>query len=170
MNLTRETLFDALRTVVMTSTGVSECILDGQSGPAPDGDYATIGSFKTVTSLSQPSVSQTDTEQTLSSNMHVECSVNFYRGDAQTTASKLNTAGFRNDVIWPLFSLGIKWQKVGPVNDLSALQSSRTEQRAQISVYLMFIETTTVALNRILKAPIKSIEYANGTEVYQGTI
>ena len=170
--MTRLELFALMREIVMIATGVPEAILADDNHTAPGGEYASIEPFQLVNSYAKPYIRSAnsgsdDVSQTIEGNAIVECPINFYRGgDSRGRALALKNAPYRTDIMSKLFRAGVGWQSVGPVNNLSSLQSSRTEQRSNVSVFLMFKDVTTVTLNAILSAPIR-VEYADGTVVYE---
>lgn len=166
MTMTRENIFSAIRIAIKTATGVPMCVMASPGSVAPSGEYAEVEPMQVVNGNAQPLVTQNAGDsQTIIGNVHVECNVNFYRGDARARAAQLRYAGHRNDVIWPLYNVGLHWQRVGPINNLSALQSSRVEQRANVTIYLMFKEIAVTNLNTVLYAPV-DVEYSDGTIVY----
>jgi len=169
MTITRESLFTSMRTAIKTATGVPTCILADQNKDAPEGEYAAVEPFQLTSGNAQPTITQgSDDTQTIVGNVHVQCVVNFYRCNARERAGHLRYADKRSDVIWALYKDGITWQYVGPINNLSALQSSQVEQRSNVTIFLMFKEITLIGLNTILHAPL-SVEYADGTIVYSET-
>lgn len=145
--MTRDELFDKLRPIVMAATGVPECILADDNGPAPTGEYASIEPVASIGERGQAIIRQTagGTSGTAStrveSQLIAECSVNFYRGDARTRAVRLKQANKRPAISAALRAAKLGWNRTGPVNNLTALQSNQREQRAQISIFIMYVDT-----------------------------
>ena len=68
--------------------------------------------------------------------------------DARFRASKLLQANKRPDISVILFQNDLGWNGAEPINDLTAIQSNRQEQRAQITIRLMY-ETTDREINNL---------------------
>lgn len=156
--MTRNNLFDILYPLIKTVTGLSQVILADEPGaPAPVGAYAAIEPFASFSERGQAEQRSVlyqlngyrDVQTTISRKLIVEVSCNFYRGDARYTAMKLKEMVKRPDVYQALMVANVGWQRTGPVNNLTALQNSVMEQRAQISLFLMFDEADVMIINGI---------------------
>lgn len=169
--MTREELFDLLRPIILNVTGVPECILADPNAPSPQGEYASLESFQGVTERGQPYLRYAnsgtqDVNVQVETNVTVEAVVNFYGGvNPRGRAMALRNAHKIPSNSIALLQAGVGWANTGPINNLSALQSSRVEQRAATSIFLHFTNITADSLNAILDAPIGTIEYADGTVV-----
>ena len=143
--MNREQLFDILRPIIITVTGVPECILADPNAPAPGGEYASVEPLLSIRQRGQANIIRTNTAPVSSpigpvNDLNVDvraqiianCSINFYRGDARFRASRLLQAN----------------------NDLTAIQSNRQEQRSQITIRLMYETTDPVIINAIYSAQI----------------
>ena len=175
--MTREQLFDILRPIILTVTGVPECILADPNAPSPRGEYASVEPLLSIRQRGQANMIRTDTAPVSSpigpvndSNVDVRaqvianCSINFYRGDPRYRASRLLQANKRPDISAILFQNKIGWNGAEPINDLSALQSHRREQRAQITIRLMYEITDPVIINTIYSAQL-IVENEKGDEL-----
>jgi len=148
--MTRDELFDVLRPIILSVTGVPECILADPNAPAPDGEYASIEPHYSVRQLGQPNVTDVFDEgalviaETVRRQLLAECSVDFYRGsDTRLRASRLINCNRRTSVSTALRAAGVGWHDTGRVNNLTALQSNQMEQRSQISIFIKYVELDT---------------------------
>jgi hypothetical protein len=161
--MTNEELFAKLRPIVMLATGVPECILADQAGPgsmpAPNGAYATITPRQSVSERGQANIVTRDVpgdqvEVDVRAQIMCACSVNFYRGQALMFAERLKQANKRPDVSVMLFKAKIGWNGADAVNNLTSLQSANFEQRAQITIRLMYETSSLPVVNNILSASV----------------
>lgn len=161
--MTNEELFDKLRPIVLAATGVPECILADQYGPgqipAPSGPYATITPRQSVSERGQANVLASDVPGDLvnvdvRAQIMATCSVNFFRGEALMYAEKLKQANKRPDISIALFKAGIGWNGTDAVNNLTSLQSANFEQRAQITIRIMYETSSAADINNILSASV----------------
>lgn len=157
--MTNEELFAILRPVVMTVTGVPECILADQNAASPQGEYASIRPRQSVSERGQANVITVDKVGDLvttdvRSQIIASCSINFYRGDAMARAERLKQCHKRPDVSSALFMAGVGWLDASTVNNLTALQSSNWEQRAQVTVRVMYEVSDVCDVNNILSSQV----------------
>ena len=161
--MTNEELFKKLRPIVMLSTGVPECVLADQYGPgsmpAPQGAYATITPRQSVSERGQANITSRDIpgdliEFDIRAQIMCSCSVNFYRGEAIMYAERLKQANKRPDISIMLFKAKIGWNSTDAVNNLTSLQSANFEQRAQITIRLMYETSSLPAINNILSVEV----------------
>lgn len=161
--MTNEELFAILRPIVMLATGVPECILADQAGPgsmpAPKGPYATITPRQSVTERGQANIVTRDApdnqvEVDVRAQIMCAASVNFYRGEALMYAERLKQANKRPDVSVMLFKAKVGWNGADGVNNLTSLQSANFEQRAQITLRLMYETSSLPVVNNILSASV----------------
>jgi hypothetical protein len=82
------------------------------------------------------------------------CSVNFFRGNALQYAERLKECNKRPDVQIALFKAGLGWGGTDAVNNLTGLQSAEWEQRAQITIRVMYEARSLVDVNNILSASV----------------
>lgn len=153
--MTREELFDILRPIVMTVTGVPECILENPNAPAPNGEYAAINPQVNVGKRGQAEIIRTpgaaeDTQRVeVRPKIRATVWVNFYRGDSRTRAAMLHDCNKRPDISARLFRANMGWISTDPVNDLTALQSENFESRAQIAIEVWYETSTEYTQNSI---------------------
>lgn len=161
--MTNEELFKKLRPIVMLATGVPECLLADQIGPgsmpAPQGAYATITPRQSVSERGQANIVSRNVpgelvEVDVRAQIMCSASVNFYRGEALMYAERLKQANKRPDVSMMLFKAKIGWNSTDAVNNLTSLQSANFEQRAQITIRLMYETSSLPAVNNILSASV----------------
>lgn len=165
--MTNLEIFTILRPVVMLVTGVPECILADPNAQSPSGPYSSIRVRQSIRERGQANIRVTDLPDTREVRYDIRaqiiCDVNieFWRGDAMEYAEKLKECHKRPDVPWILKRQGLGWGGTEAVNNLTALQSGNFEQRAQITVRLLYEATTLVDVNRIEQVSL-SVENENG--------
>ncbi|MDZ4324161.1 MAG: hypothetical protein U1A73_03935 [Pseudomonas sp.] len=161
--MTSEELFKKLRPIVMLATGVPECLLADQAGPgsmpAPKGAYATITPRQSVIERGQANITSRDipgdlVEFDVRAQIMCSASVNFYRGEALMYAERLKQANKRPDISIMLFKSKIGWNSTDAVNNLTSLQSANFEQRAQITIRLMYEAISISEINNILSVEV----------------
>ncbi len=161
--MTNQELFAKLRPIVMLATGVPECLLADQIGPgsmpAPQGAYATITPRQSPTRRGQANIVSRDipgnqVEVDVRAQIMCSCSVNFYRGEAMMFAERLIEANKRPDISMMLFKAKIGWNSTDAVNNLTSLQSANFEQRAQITIRLMYETSSLPVVNNILSVEV----------------
>mgnify|MGYP001574972372 FL=1 len=161
--MTNKELFAKLRPIVMLATGVPECLLADQIGPgsmpAPQGSYATITPRQSVSERGQANIVSRDipgnqVEVDVRAQIMCSASINFYRGEALMYAERLKQANKRPDVSMMLFKSKLGWSGTDAINNLTSLQSANFEQRAQITIRLMYETSSLPAINNILSASV----------------
>jgi len=161
--MTNEELFKKLRPIVMLATGVPECLLADQAGPgsmpAPTGAYATITPRQSISERGQANIVSRDipgnqVEVDVRAQIMCSCSVDFYRGEAIMYAERLKQANKRPDISMMLFKSKIGWNSTDAVNNLTSLQSANFEQRAQITIRLMYETSSLPVVNNILSVEV----------------
>lgn len=166
--MTNLELFKILRPIVMTVTGVPECIMADPNAQAPLGDYASIRVRQAIRKRGQANIKVSDLPATrevrydIRAQIICDVSVEFWRGNAMEYAEKLKECHKRPDVPWQLYRNGIGWVGTDAVNNLTALQSANFEQRAQITVRLYYEAVDIVDVNRIEQVSA-SVENETGT-------
>lgn len=167
--MTSEQLFDIIRPIILTVTGVPECIMADPNAPAPSGPYAAVRTQQSLAQRGQvnnyqrliPNGPYTDIEKDARAQVIAQCNVNFYRGEAQYLASKLFQANKRPDVQALLFNNKVGWNRTSAGNNLTALQSNNYEQRAQIDIFLMYEESDPVVINEIASVGLTVLDDDN---------
>ncbi len=174
--MTNLELFNIMRQIVLIVTGVPEVILANPNAPSPKGEYASIKPKQSISQRGQANIHRKTSTTSQSQDEDVraqiiaECSINFYRGDsARDRAERLFQCNKRSDISALLFRNGLGWNREGPINDLDALQSNNWEQRAQISIFVMYETTSEITINSIESAEWE-IQYENGTVVAEGIV
>lgn len=157
--MTDKELFLILRPHIMRVTGVPECILADPNAKSPIGEYASVRPRQGITERGQANIYNSDQPGDLvrtevKSQIIAQCEINFYRGEALRRAELLKECHKLPSVTWDLFKNGIGWGGTEPVNNLTALQASNFEQRAQIVVRLMYETTNVEDVNNILSVSL----------------
>lgn len=152
--MTNEEIFTILRPIILRVTGVPECILADPNGKSPLGAYCSIRPRQSVSERGQANIytsNQPDDKirTEVRSQIICRCDINFYRGAAMQYAELLKECHKRPDVTWELFKHKIGWGGTEPVNNLTALQASKFEQRSQITVKLLYETTQHADMNNI---------------------
>jgi len=161
--MTNEEIFAKLRPIVLAATGVPECILADQYSegqvPSPQGAYATITPRQSVSERGQANVIQRNkvgdlVETEVRAQIMASCSVQFYRGEALQYAERLKQANKLPSISIMLYKAGLGWNGTDAVNNLTALQSANFEQRAQITIRIMYESVLLDEINNILSASV----------------
>lgn len=178
--MNRLQLFNILRPIVASVTGVSNVILteqvdaDGSGLPAPSGEYATIEPKQSVSQRGQANIYRATsiTPQSIDTDVRaqiiVEASVNVFRGvDAISRAERLIECNKRPAVSAALRAAKLGWQRTSAPNNLTRLQSGNPEQRAQIYIYLYY-ETTNIEVINSIESSGWEIQYEDGQIIASG--
>ncbi len=163
--MNRLELFNILRPIVESVTGVTTVILanqvrsDGTGIPSPSGEYITIEPKQSVSQRGQANIyrANSSTAQSLDVDVRaqiiVEADINVYRGvDAISRVESLIECNKRPDVSNALRSNSVGWQRVSTPNNLTRMQSGNPEQRAQCYIYLYYETTSQATINSIESA------------------
>lgn len=174
--MTRREIYDILNPMIKLITGIPTTIfIDNQShdnARAPRGEYASVNPKLTMNTLGQASarnkISLTPgkIDQTVGVNIEARCSINFFRGAALEYAEKLSYGNKLNYVSEHMFKNNVRWRRVGPVNNLTALQERSLEQRAQIDIFIAYEITNLEEINFIEIIPIE-VENEDGDILHE---
>lgn len=180
--MNRLQLFNILRPIVASVTGVSNVILADQvsstgSGlPSPSGEYITIEPKQSINQRGQAniyrktSVTPQSIDVDVRAQIVVEASVNVFRGvDAISRIDRLLQCNKRPTVSAALRAGKLGWQRTSAPNNLTRLQSGNPEQRAQVYIYLMY-ETTDIDVINTIESAGYEVQYENGDVIAQGTV
>ena len=171
--MTNLEIYKVIRSVVIAVTGVPTVIRSNPNAPSPSGDYCAISVSQPVRQRGQANITKSNVNQTggwvgvthdVKPQLIVDASLNFYRGSAHEYARKVFQANKRPDIQELLFKNKIGWNGSQPVNNLNAIQSENWENRAQVTVRLMFEDTTTIDTNAIYKVGV-IVEDESGNEL-----
>ena len=175
--MNRVEIFNIIRPIVASVTGISNVILadqvsSGGSGlPSPSGEYAGIEPKQSINQRGQANIyrNTSATPQSIDVEVRaqiiVEVSVNVFRGvDAVSRVERLLQCNKRPDVSATLFKNKLGWQRTSAPNNLTRLQSGNPEQRAQVYLYLMYETRDPVVINTIESASY-SVEYETSGEI-----
>lgn len=166
--MTDQEMFAVLRPIIMSVSGVPECILADPNKPAPTGVYASVRPRQTVRERGQDNIYRrntalvpspigpvTDLEVEVRAQILCDVSVQFYRGTAMQMAESLKQCNKRPSVSAALFKNKIGWNGTGPVNNLTSLQAGAWEQRSEITITLMYETTQKDTINAIYSSEVK---------------
>ncbi len=153
--MNRLEIFEAIRPIVLSVTGVPEAILADPNAQSPSGEYVSIEAKQSITQRGQAnqyrknSATPRSIDVDVRAQVIVECSLNFYRGNARDRAEQLLQCNKRPDVSAALYRAGLGWNRENAINNLTSIQSNNYEQRAQVSIFLMYETTDPVTINAI---------------------
>lgn len=180
--MNRLEIFNAIRPIIETVTGVSTVILadqtrsDGTGIPSPSGEYITIETKQSVSQRGQANIYRRNSATPQSVDVEVraqiivEAVINVFRGvDAVSRLSRLQQANKRPDVSAALYQADLGWQRVSTPNNLTTLQSGNPEQRAQCYLYLMYETSDQVTINSIESCSYE-VQYEDATIVASGEV
>ncbi len=174
--MTNNELFTLMRNIVMLVTGVPTCILADQNTSAPAGSYATIRPRQSVKQYGQAGIKYTGipddkVRHTIKLQKMCDCSINFYRGSAQEYAELIAECNKRPDVQELLMRASVGWNGADAVNNLTSLQANNWEQRAQVTVRLMYEIEQIVDTNAVTNVGISTqIESGDVVQVVDVTV
>lgn len=157
--MTNSEIFAILRPIIMRVTGVPECVLADPNAPSPSGPYCAVRPRQGIRERGQANIHTSDipgemVRTDVRAQVIASCDVNFYRGEAQMYAERLMQCNKRPDISMELFKAKIGWGGTDAINNLTALQSANYEQRAQITIRLMYEVSDISDINNILSASI----------------
>lgn len=128
----------AVAKIVEAAVGVPAHIAYPNVG-APEGPYCEVG-FPVEEgfgqAIKQRRITQQDFTDITRTQKVVQISLNFYRDGALAAAGGLREANKRDHIHAILWQNKLGWYRLGPVNNLSALQNANQEERAQVGLYL----------------------------------
>lgn len=163
--MTELELFAVMRSIVMSVTGIPECILADQSTIAPPGAYAAIRVMSSAEEGAHGKVRTTydnnkrTVRTTITTPIQWDVTINFYRcPDPVAVAARLVDCSRLPVVHVVLLKAGLGWLGTDPVVNLTAEQSSMYERRAAIVVHLVGHQVVSDEWN--------SIESLNGFNVF----
>lgn len=144
--MTNQELYLIMQPIVKTVTGLSTVILADPNAPAPSGEYCAIRPKNSISTRGQANIlksNATGLNVTYDVRPQIVCEMllEFFRGEALSYAELMKQANKRPDISAALYRATpqpIGWQRTGNVINLTALQSDNWEQRAQISIYVMY--------------------------------
>lgn len=148
------TLFNTLSPIIKGATGIPNVIVGDQNKGAPPGPYAAVRVKQQIAQRGQANIryknaTGPNVDADVFAQITVQCSINFYREGALDYAQKMHQANKKPTVSIALFKAGIGWNRSDPVNNLTSLQSSNLEERAQVSIYLMYESSDAETINSI---------------------
>ena len=158
--MTNLELFNLLRPIVTLVTGYTSVILADQNSPAPQGPYVTIRPRSSVTEHGQAILHNKDAAGNLirtdvRSQIIASCSLNFFRGEAMYAAELVRQCNKRPDVQMMLARSKLGWWGTDATNNLTALQASNWEQRAQLTIRVAFETSQLSTVNNILTSTVR---------------
>ena len=182
--MTDDDIYTAAHSIITTVTGIAgdHVIPADDNEEAPSGSYASIkvgasrgqrGQANIINSntglVSSPIGDVRDVNHDIRPQVTVDVAINFYRGNALESALSLFQANKRPDISAQLFAAGIGWKSAGAVSDLTTLQSKEMEERALITISLMYEQSQTVTTNAIYSVTVIA-ENENGDTIQTETI
>lgn len=169
--LNHKSIGKAVCSIVETVTGIPAFIGDPNSG-APDGTYCAVRvqseegfgqAEKSLEANGQDFLAITKTQKV------VTVSLNFYRDGAMAFAGALREANKRYPVQGILYLGKLGWQRLGPINNLTALLNGNMEERAQVNLYLYAEDAVQDTVNRAYKVKFTTSD-EDGHVLAQGEV
>lgn len=141
-NLTETEVFDLLRKIILSVTGVDEVIEADTPMGAPSGEYATLRVLQSSNGVAKGGTKEFKLadgrfKYEVRTPTSFECQINFYRGDVIRKAQKLRHCDRLPTVQGLLVINGLGWMTSSEVQNLTTLQFDRSESRAFVSVTLV---------------------------------
>ena len=180
--MTNSDIYELVFDIVNTVTGLTEIYPANDNTKKPDVTYAAInvntakrqkGQANVNTSntapVSSPIGNVNDVNYDIRPQVIHDVIINFYRTGANELAASLFQANKRPDIQVMLWDKSVGWQGCGPVNDLTGLQSEKYEERAQVTIRLMYELTPNLDWNAIYQVPIE-VQESDGGVIFSGTI
>lgn len=175
--MNEDEIFDIIQPIVAQVTGLplKQVILADPNEHAPDGEYAAIRPLQNIIERGQANIIRSTSASPNAVDIDVraqimaECSINFYRGNAMSSAQQLKQANKIPTVSNTLLRAKLGWSRTGPVNNLTTLQGSRQEPRAQISIFLLYSTSNVTTINSIENVPYE-IQQADGQVLESGAV
>lgn len=124
--------------IVEVAVGVPSHIASPNAG-APEGLYCEVGypvEDGHGQAIKQRRVLGDDFTDITKTQKLVSLSLNFYRDGALAAAGGLREANKREPIHALLWTNKLGWMRLGPVNNLTALQNANQEERGQVTLYL----------------------------------
>lgn len=153
--MTNREVYKAVRAIVEKVTGLPQVCLADMAAMAPAGEYATIRVTQAyqATAIGGTKTKYNKTEQTITTDVfcpvRYDVHVNFYRGTAMDYAQSLVNCSRLPSVHEILLRSKLGWGGTDPVQNLTALQSARQEERAVIVIHLIGEKHLTDTVNSI---------------------
>jgi hypothetical protein len=172
--MTRTEIFNILRPIILSVTGVPECILANPNASSPQGEYASIEPKQSLASRgvqiskTNGGIRQVNTE--IKRQIRVDASVQFWRGNALDRSELLNGCQFNPNIGNALFKAGLNWIGTSQSNNLTALQSANYEERAEITITLSYEAVDSDLINNIESAEVIVSEIHNGADRVLGSV
>lgn len=167
--MTDNDIYDLVHSIVALTTGLANdhIIPADDNEKSPDNAYASIkigasrgqrgqaNIIKSNTGLVASPIGQVhDVNHDVRAQITVDVSVNFYRGSALENATKMFQANKLPTISGLLFTANIGWKGANAINDLTALQSKEREERAQITITLLYEQTQSEITNAIYSTEV----------------
>ena len=177
--MTNNELYLIMQPIVKTVTGLVNVILADPNAESPLGEYCSIRPKHSIAQRGQANIIKTTGVAPATANWDVrpqiicEMLLEFFRGEALSYAELMLQANKRIDIGEALFKATpqpIGWQRAGNVINLTALQSDNWEQRAQLSIFVMYELISTgndINVESIERVPFEILN-AEGDEIATG--
>lgn len=135
-----QAIFELVRTIIHQYDDNLVCIKADQNAPAPNGLYASIRVQHDTEDLGSPTKTQTITTEGITTEyirqLKYQVNINFYRTGALDACNFLLNVHRLESVATQLLLHNVGWGGTSKAHNLSALQSTELEERANITLYL----------------------------------
>lgn len=172
--LTDVEIFKVLRKIVMQVTGVPECILADTSIDAPKTAYASIRPRASTIERGQANIYQIVRDGTITtivkSQQVISNDVTFFRGTAKYYAAKIKEAAKLPSVRNLLTLNKMGWAGTTNVQNLTAFQTDKVEERATISINIYIENIISDGFNNIQQFDVNIFDSESGEKVVSTTV
>lgn len=167
--MTDEDLYDLVHSIITAVTGLANdhVIPADDNEESPDNAYASIkigasrgqrgqaNIIKSNTDLVASPIGQVrDVNHEVKAQITVEVAINFYRSNALSNAVSLFQANKLPTISDLLFAANVGWRGASAINDLTSLQSKEREERALITLTLLYEQAQSVITNAIYSVEV----------------
>lgn len=172
--MTADEVFTLLRPVIIAVTGIPDCIPGDDNEAAPTGPYAALKPVTTYRPRGRAKEIETilpdgTIQQEVRIQAMADATLIFYRTGAVDFANRMLAATRHRGAQGLLWGERLKIWSVGPINDLTVLQSGNREERAQTTLTIGFPVSTITTIAPIEKVPYR-VDNENGDKLIQGIV
>jgi hypothetical protein len=145
--MSKQELFDFIKFIIQMHDPSIVCVQSDQNAPAPSGLYASIRVFHNMQHLGSPRIIRTNTEDEITTEynrqMKYTLSIDFFRKGALEACEFMLGAHRLESVAAFMLANNIGYGGSSSVRNLSALQSTEIEERANIEIEL-YVESKVI--------------------------
>jgi len=182
--MTDNDIYTLVHTIINMVTGIpgTNIIPADDNECSPAGEYASIKVGQSRGQRGQANITKTNTgligsiignvrnvNHEVKAQVTVDININFYRGNALENALNLFQANKLPTISDLLLTSKVGWRNEQSINDLTTLQSKEREQRAQLTVTLLYEKTQSIVTNAIYTTSV-TVENEDGQQIQTETV